>query len=60
MNRQEDQQRSSMIMSMERTLNSSWFNRRSETRGNYCTLSTSQYWDWLTYIDVSNANCFLL
>ena len=57
MNRAEDQQRSSMIMSMERTLNSSWFGRRDQTRTNYCTLSTSQYWDWLTYIDVSNRAC---
>ena len=57
MNREEDSSRSSMIISMERTLNSSWFNRRDQTRGSNCTLSTSQYWDWLTYIDVSTISC---
>ena len=49
---QENESRSSMIMSMERTLNSSWFARRQQTKDSYCSLSTGQYWDLLTYIDV--------
>ena len=40
-----------MIISMERTLNSAWFWRRHSAHQNHCTLSTAQYWDWLTYID---------
>ena len=51
---QENESRSSMIMSMERTLNSSWFARRQQTKDSYCSLSTGQYWDLLTYIDVSS------
>ena len=43
-----------MILSMERTLNSTWFKRREQTKDNYCTLSTSQYWDFLVYVDVSS------
>ena len=39
---------------MERILNPSWFLRRLTKNDEYCTLSTSQYWDWLTYIDVSS------
>ena len=42
-------------MSMERTLNSAWFFRRTQAKDKYCTLSTSQYWDFLTYVDVSSA-----
>ena len=42
-----------MILSMERTLNSAWFFRRNQVRDSYCTLSTGQYWDLLTYVDVS-------
>ena len=42
-----------MITEMERILNPSWFWRRYAKTDEYCTLSTSQYWDWLTYIDVS-------
>ena len=49
----EDDQRSTMIVSMEKTLNSAWFNRRGTAHKNFCSLSTGQYWDWLTYIDVS-------
>ena len=49
----EQDQRSSMIMSMERILNPAWFSRRTAEKDQYCTLSTAQYWDWLTYIDVS-------
>lgn len=49
----EQSQRSTMILSMERTLNKAWFLRRSE-KDAFCTMSTAQYWDWLTYIDVSH------
>ena len=49
----EQDQRSMMITEMERILNPSWFLRRLTKNDEYCTLSTSQYWDWLTYIDVS-------
>ena len=48
----EDNQRSQMIVSMEKTLNAGWFARRTE-KDRLCTLSTSQYWDLITYIDVS-------
>ena len=56
-----------MILSMEKTLNSAWFSRRQQAKDNYCTLSTGQYWDLLTYVDVSSglmlvttsANAFL-
>ena len=50
--RTEDDSRSTMIMGMEKTLNSEWFNKRND-KDRKCTLSTAQYWDWLTYIDVS-------
>ena len=43
-----------MILSMEKTLNSAWFLRRNQAKDNYCTLSTGQYWDLLTYVDVSS------
>ena len=43
-------------MSMEQKLNPTWFQKRGTAHKNYCTLSTSQYWDWLTYIDVSFAD----
>ena len=49
----EQDQRSMMITEMERILNPSWFWRRLAKTDEYCTLSTSQYWDWITYIDVS-------
>ena len=52
----EQDQRSMMITDMERILNPSWFLRRLTNKDEYCTLSTSQYWDWLTYIDVSAFN----
>ena len=52
MNTEEDNQRSSMIMSMERTLNKTWFQSRLKA-DKLCKLSTSQYWDWLIYVDVS-------
>ena len=48
----ENQQRSAMIMSMEKTFNNAWFMRRESGKDQYCTLSSSQYWDFITYIDV--------
>ena len=52
----ENQQRSAMIVSMEKTLNNAWFMRRESGKDKYCTLSSSQYWDFITYIDVRVAN----
>ena len=49
----EDDSKSSMIISMESKLNAAWFLRRGTAHKNFCSLSTGQYWDWLTYIDVS-------
>ena len=49
----EQDSRSSMIMSMERLLNPAWFSKRANADKQYCTLSSSQYWDLLTYLDVS-------
>ena len=49
----EDDSRSSMIVVMERTFNKAWFMRRTNAKDKLSTLSTSQYWDWLTYVDVS-------
>jgi len=54
-NTAESNERSALIVGMERRLNSSWFNRRA-AKDQYCTLSTGQYWDWLTYIDVSRGD----
>ena len=54
MNREQQDElseRSLMIVEMERILNPAWFKRRTQEKDDYCTLSTSQYWDWLTYID---------
>ena len=48
----EEDNRSSMILSMEKKLNSSWFERRANVHLNFSKLSTGQYWDWLTYVDV--------
>ena len=45
---------SRVILEMERKLNSQVFWRRLWKRDKFCTISTSQYWDWLTYIDVSS------
>ena len=49
----EDDARSTMIMAMERTFNVAWFKQRTNASDKLSTLSTSQYWDWLTYVDVS-------
>ena len=45
--------RNLMIMEMEKKLNPTWFNRRGAEKDDYCHVSTSQYWDWLIFIDVS-------
>ncbi len=46
--------RTAMIHAMERKLNPLWYSRRNKTdRDTYCTISIAQFWDWLTYIDVS-------
>ena len=50
----EQDQRSVMIMDMERTLNTDWFNRRKSLNKEYCKLSVHQYWDWINYLDVSH------
>ena len=41
-----------VILEMERKLNPSVFWRRLWKQDKFCTISTAQYWDWLTYIDV--------
>ena len=51
---QEESQRSEMVVAMERTFNPAWFSMRTKTHLQHCKLSTGQYWDWLTYIDVSS------
>ena len=43
--------KSHMIMEMEKKMNPFWFFKRSN-KDEYCTVSSAQYWDWLTYIDV--------
>lgn len=49
----EEDLRSMMIWDMEKILNPGWFWRRLNKTDQFGTLSTAQYWDWLTYIDVS-------
>jgi hypothetical protein len=49
-----------MIMQMERKLNPTAFWRRLWANDKYCTISTAQYWDWLTYIDVIAHSVLLL
>ena len=53
--------KSHMIIEMESKLNAGWFLRRTK-KDKLCTITTSQYWDWLTYIDVRSLhfNHFLL
>ena len=43
-----------VILEMERKLNPAVFWRRLWKQDKFCTISTAQYWDWLTYIDVRN------
>lgn len=43
---------SAVILQMEKKLNPQAFWRRLWTQDKFCTISTAQYWDWLTYIDV--------
>ena len=44
--------KSQVIMLMEKKLNPKAYWRRFWKHDKYCGLSTNQYWDWLTYIDV--------
>lgn len=41
-----------MILQMENKLNKQTFLRRLMRTDNHAALSTQQYWDWLTYVDV--------
>ena len=55
---------SNVILEMERKLNKFTFYRRLWKHDKYCAITTSQYWDWLTYIDVfiynkTDFNCSL-
>ena len=43
-----------MIYEMEKKLNPSWFSFHNRSKDQYAGISTAQYWDWLTYIDVCN------
>ena len=43
---------SAVILEMERKLNPTAFWRRLRRNDKFCTISTAQYWDWLTYLDV--------
>lgn len=45
---------SRVILEMERKLNPQVFWRRFRKSDKFCTISTAQYWDWLTYIDVNH------
>jgi len=42
-----------VILEMERKLNPTVFWRRFRKQDKFCTISTAQYWDWLTFIDVN-------
>lgn len=44
---------SEVILEMERKLNPTAFWRRLRKNDKYARITTAQYWDWLTYIDVS-------
>ena len=44
---------SRVILEMERKLNSDVFWRRLWKKDKFCSITTAQYWDWLTYIDVN-------
>ena len=43
-----------VILEMEKKLNPTAFWRRLWKKDKFCTITTAQYWDWLTYIDVRN------
>ena len=47
--------RTAMIFEMEKKLNPSWFSRYSK-KDAYASISTAQYWDWITFIDVRYHN----
>ena len=44
---------SQVILTMERKLNPQAFWRRLRGNDSFAKITTAQYWDWLTYIDVS-------
>lgn len=46
---------STVILEMEKKLNPTAFWRRFKKNDRFCTISTAQYWDWLTYIDVGDS-----
>lgn len=43
---------------MERKLNPGAFWRRLWKHDKFCTISTAQYWDWITYLDVKIFSAF--
>lgn len=43
---------SAVILEMERKLNPTSFWRRFRKQDQYTSITTIQYWDWLTYLDV--------
>ena len=45
---------SQVILAMERKLNPQAFWRRLWKNDKYCKITTAQYWDWITYLDVSS------
>ncbi len=49
-----------VIIEMERKLNPQVFWRRFRKTDKFCTISTAQYWDWLTYIDVNRLIIMIL
>jgi hypothetical protein len=51
---------SRVILEMERKLNSDVFWRRLWKKDKFCSITTAQYWDWLTYIDVNRVIEFIL
>jgi hypothetical protein len=44
--------KSYMILRMEKKLNPSAFWRRYWKHDKYCKITTSQFWDWLVFVDV--------
>lgn len=43
---------SQVILTLERKLNPQAFWRRLWKQDQFCKITTAQYWDWLTYLDV--------
>ncbi len=56
LNQSSSDTQSQVILEMERKLNPQAFWRRLWKTDKYCKITTAQYWDWLTYIDVSELN----